>query len=495
MQKQTDNIKRAAFISLISRYSAAIVQLAYTVVLARMLTPAEFGIVAIAQVFVVFFGIFSDMGLGAAIVQKRNLSEQQIRGLGGFSVLLGLFLGSVFAACGYPIAALYSDAELVPICAALSVSLVFTTWNIVPTSLLQKEMRFVELGVRQVVSCTFAAAASIACAYAGAGVYAIVVYSVMSSFVVFVWNTATVKLVPRFRGALSSVRAVFSYSFGLFGANLINYFYRNLDNLAIGFFFGNAMLGQYSKAYQLTTYPQTYLTAAIEPVLHPVLAKKQDDTDLIYHTYIKVSKALSLLGVFITVFAVFFADDIVLAFYGSQWEAAVPCFQLLALSVWTQMVSGTAGAMFRVLNKPFEQLRRSLIICAATFLCVGAGVVAGSIEAVAGFMAAGFYVAFFALGYFLIKRSFGRRIGEFYKAFLPDMLVCIIFTVGVFAVSFIPIGNKYLMLLVSFLICVPLYCLILVGTSQMKWLILLLPKRYVTKMPAFIRKGFRDRER
>lgn len=495
MPKQTDSIKRAAFVSLISRYSAAIVQLAYTVVLARMLTPAEFGIVAIAQVFVVFFGIFTDMGLGAAIVQKRDLTVQQIRGLGGFSVLLGLLLGGIFAGCGYPISLLYSDAELVPICGLLSISLVFMTWNIVPTALLQKDMRFVEIGVRQVVSCTLAAAASIVCAQGGAGVYAIVIYSVMSSFVVFVWNSVTVRLVPRFVDALSSVRAVFSYSFGLFGANLVNYFYRNLDNLAIGFFFGNAMLGQYSKAYQLTTYPQTYLTAAIEPVLHPVLAKKQENIALIYDTYIKISKALSLLGIFITVYAFFFADDIVIAFYGSQWEAAIPCFQLLALSIWTQMVSGTAGAMFRVLNKPFEQLRRSLVICAATFVCVGAGIAMGSIEAVAGFMTAGFYVAFFTLGYFLIRRSFGRRIIEFYKIFLSDVLVCVLFVGGVFLVSLIPLDNKYLALLISLLICVPLYCAVLIGTKQMKWLVPLLPGRLAAKMPAFMKREVCAHER
>lgn len=486
------SLKKAALVNAAAKYSSALIQLLYTVVLARILTPEEFGVVAIAQVFVVFFTIFTDMGLGAAIVQKRDLSSDAIRSLAGFSFILGIVLGILFALCGYPISYLYSIETLLPICTALSVSLVFTAWNIVPNALLQKEMRFIEIGVRQVVSCAFATVLSVACACWGWGVYAIVIFSVAGSFVVLVWNIATTRLIPRFSGMRSSVRAIFSYSSGLFGANLINYFYRNLDNLVIGFVYGSAKLGQYSKAYQLTTYPQTYLTAAIEPVLHPILANKQDDVSYIYETYIKVSKALSLIGMFVTVFAFFCAGDIIWVFYGSQWGEAVPCFQLLALSVWAQMVSGTAGAMFRVLGKPFEQLKRSLIICAATFVCVGAGVWVNSIEGIAGFMVVSFYIAFFTLGHFLIKRSFYMSSIRFYRAFLPDVTIGVVFAAIMWGMSLLAMPNPFISLLVKLLLAIPIYCILLIATSQFIWVAALLPDAMVKRFPSWLKRGAKE---
>ncbi len=259
MSKQTKKqmgIKRAAYINIAAKYSSALLQLAYSVILARILTPDDFGIVAIAQVFVVFFNIFSDMGLGAAIIQRQDLSKQDVSRLFGFTILLAVALALLFALFGIPISAIYERAELKNVCGLLSFSVFFATLNTVPNSLLMKQKRFLLVGIRQITSVLAASVIGVTLARVGIGYYAIVAYSIANSFIIFVWNYAPIRVIPVFKGILLSVRKVFSYSAYLFGFNVINYFSRNLDNLLVGVLFW------YCGAWKLQQSIPTYAATA-----------------------------------------------------------------------------------------------------------------------------------------------------------------------------------------------------------------------------------------
>ena len=114
---------------------------------------------------------------------------------------------------------------------------------------------------------------------------------------------------------------------------------------------GDEKLAYYSKGYTLMLYPIQNLTFVISPVLHPILSDHQNDKNYIYNKYIKVTKLLSLLGVFISAFCFSASREIVLIMYGNQWENAVLCFKILSLSVFSQIVSSTAGSIFQSLGK------------------------------------------------------------------------------------------------------------------------------------------------
>lgn len=476
-------IKRAAFINMGSRYAGLAIQLVYTAVLSRMLTPEDFGVVAIAQVFITFFSTFSDMGLGSAVIQKRDLGGVDFSRLFAFTCLVGLALAGLFSLAGWPISWVYGDARLVAVCAVLSASLLLNTVNTVPNAMLMREKRFVAIGVRQIVSALVASAAGVASAFLGAGLYAITVYSVVNSLVVFLWNYLPNRVPLRFSGMRGSVAKVFGYSAWVLGFDVVNYFSRNLDNLLVGYFFGTAELGNYSKAYQLMRYPQTYLTSVVTPVLHPMLADRQNDLGYIYSVFLKSVKVLSLIGVFISVACFFCADGIVEVLYGSQWGQAADCFRLLAVSVWSQMVCGTAGTMFQVLNRTREQFVRGLAIAAVIVASILCGVLLGSVEAVAACVGVAYYVAFATFLSFLVRKSFGRPVSSFLRELAPDAAIAALLSAFFWATGSLSLAGAAL-LFVRLALGALAFAALLVAFGQLGWLASVLPSGLRSRIPA-----------
>ena len=135
-------IINGVFWNAVAKYSSVIVQLGVTAILARLITPEEFGIVAIATVLITFFSIFSDMGLGSAIIQRQDLTNKDYSSIYSFSVYLSMLLGLLFFIASYPIASYYKNNELELICQLLSLNLLFSTLNLVPNALISKARRF-----------------------------------------------------------------------------------------------------------------------------------------------------------------------------------------------------------------------------------------------------------------------------------------------------------------------------------------------------------------
>lgn len=477
------SVKRAAFINVASRYAAIFIQLAYSVILARILSPDEFGIVAIAQVFVAFFNLFADMGLGSAVIQRRDLSEMDISRLFAFSAILGLVLAFIFVALGVPIAALYDRNELHAVFVGLGLSVLFGTLNTIPNAKLLKNRRFVSVGARQIGSTCVASVAGLASAFAGASYMAIVIYSIVNNAFIFIWNYASEPIKPRFRKVLDSVRKVFGYSAYLFGFNLINYFARNSDNLLIGYYFGAASLGNYSKAYQLMYYPLTYLTNIVTPVLHPMLAERQKDKDYIYTFYIKTVKILSLLGVYITLLFCFCSEEIIGVMYGDQWLMAAPYLSLLSISIWSQMICGTSGTMFQLLNRTRDHFIRGLIISLTVTASIFLGVAMGSIEAVALCVGVSSYVAFFLIGPFLIKRAFGRSVAQFYKELVPDLGIASCLFVVFYMLNITIHCNVILSLGIKVIVSGCAFVVLLILFRQFKWFTSVIPHSILNRLP------------
>lgn len=478
------SIKRAALINMASRYGAAFIQLAYSVVLARLLSPEDFGVVAIAQVFVTFFALFQDMGLGSAIIQRQDLERLDISRLFGFSVVFAVSLASLFALMGHPLSWVYGESRLVGICATLSLAVALSTLNTVPNALLMKSRRFLVVGARQVLCALVASAAGVLSASLGAGPYAIAIYSVANALFSFSWNYARNRVVPSFRGMMSSVGKVFGYSAWIFGFNLINYFSRNADNLLIGYFFGAADLGNYGKAYQLMHLPQTYLTSAVTAVMHPMLAERQDDVGRIYGVFVRATKLLSLVGVLVSVLCFFAADEIVGILYGSQWTASAAYLRLLSVSIWSQMVCGASGSMFQVLNRTREQFVRGALIAVVIVGAILTGVRMGSVEAVAALVGVAYWVAFLLLLPFLIRRSFGRSPLGFLRLFVPDACVALGCAVALFLLSAVQIPTGLPSLLAKTAAAVLVWVMLAAALGQLSWLAPLIPGRVRSKIPA-----------
>ena len=403
-----------------SKYISMGMQLVITAVLARIISPEDFGLVAIVTVFTGLFSLLSDMGIGTAIVQYRDLTEQDYGGLFGFSIILAIGLTVAFCAVSPLIAIFYNDGRLVMLCCAASPTLLFSTLNSVPEGLMLKGKRFDLIAIRLVVATLVSGALAIAFALAGWGAAALVLQTAMSTGVVLVWNLISRPIRKISLHFMTPLKRIFSYSAYQFGFSLINYFSRNLDNMLVGRFLGSVQLGYYDKAYKLTGYPMSAFSSVIGSVIQPYMAEHQDDPDVIFGYFMKVEKLLSLVGIAVAVVFFCASSEIVEVLYGPGWEPSVPVFAVLSISVYFQMVGNPSGAFFQSLGRTNYMFKAGLVNTALTFAGLFAGLAGGSILTVAYGIACAFCLHMLSMFYFLIWKGFGRNLSCL-KPFLPEI--------------------------------------------------------------------------
>lgn len=446
----------------ISKYAGILISLVITAILSRILTPDDFGTVAIATVIITFFGVFSDFGIAPAIIQNKELDEEDLSGLFSFTVWLGLFFSALLFLFSEIIGSYYNSAVLVNICRILSLSLFFNTINIVPNALLYKDKAFKFLAKRTLIVQFAAGSIAIIAAFSGAGIYSLLINPVLSSIIIF---CITFKRYPQ-RFVLSlglrPLKKIFSFSLYQFLFNVINYFSRNIDKLLIGRHMGMVPLGYYEKSYRLMMLPLQNITYVITPVMHPIFSDFQRDLKKLESSYLRVVRLLAFIGLPLSVFLLFTAKELVLIIFGSQWEASIPVFQILAISVGIQIILSTSGSIFQSANDT-----KSLFICGlfSAITNVG-GIFVGvfffqSLTAVAWAIVITFTINFLQTFLQMYYVTFKLPMKSFYKTFIsPLLLSLILFLLFSLFTYYVPIQSMIGSLLVNgalFLIVVGLY--------------------------------------
>lgn len=297
----TNSLKRASIINMVSKYSVVLLGLIFNAILARILTPDDYGVVAIATVFTNFFVLFSDMGIGAAVIQNKDLTDTDTNRIFTFTLFLGIALNILFSALSIFLVKIYDNSIYYKIGPLLGVSLAFSAFNMVPNAVLMKSKKFLMVGIRTILTGLMGYIAAVVIALLGGGCYAIVIQSIITSFLVFVWNIISTGLKPNTKNITISIKKIWGFSSYQFGFNIVNYFSRNMDNLLAGYYFGSAQLGFYDKAYRLMRYPVDNLTNIITPSIQPILSEHQNDCKYVLERYNKLAKTLSILAIYVTV--------------------------------------------------------------------------------------------------------------------------------------------------------------------------------------------------
>ncbi len=406
-----------------AKYSGILVQLGVTAVLSRLLAPEDFGVVAVTTIIISFFAIFSDLGIAPAIVQKKELTHDDLSRIFTFTILSGGLVTVLFFLLSGAVAAYYDAPVLRTICRILSVNLFFAALNIVPGALLYRERRFRFIAMRTLAVQFAAGVAAIAAAFAGAGVYALTVAPVVSSIVLFAVNYRQEPLALR-RPDRRSLSRVFSFSAYQFCFNILNYFTRNLDKLLVGRYMGLTPLGYYEKSYRLMMLPLQQLTYAISPVMHPVFSDFRHDRAALSANYLRVVRLLALVGFPLTAFLYFAAPELILIIFGDQWLPSVPVFRILALSVGVQIILSTSGAIFQAADSTRTLFLSGLLSSALNAAAILLGIfVFRTLEGVAACIVASFAVNFVQSYWLLYRHTLHLPWGPFWRQLLSPLLL------------------------------------------------------------------------
>lgn len=364
-----NNLFRQGFLfTALGKFSILITNLLVNAVLSRMLSPGDFGIVAVVQVFILFFQMLVEAGMGPAIIQNKKLSSQDIGILFNYSVFLAIILSLSFGLFGQVLARIYYDNIYIKIAWLQSIAIFFNGLNVIPSAILNREKRFKEINVNQIIASVLSGTTGIILAYLGYGVYSLIMSSIILSITFFMGNLFITKIKFTKELNYSVLKKILSYSVHQFSFNFINYFSRNADNMLIGRLMGSEALGNYSKAYQLLMMPNSLLLGIINPVMQPILSDYSEDVITIKKFYLKIVRILALIGGPLSVYLSIYSEDVIFFIFGNQWTDAVYPFKVLSLTVWIQMTLSSTGAIFQSRNKPRELFITGLI---SAFVIVG----------------------------------------------------------------------------------------------------------------------------
>ncbi|GEN51443.1 lipopolysaccharide biosynthesis protein [Alkalibacterium pelagium] len=426
-----DQFKKGIIYTAMGKYSIVIVQFLVQAVISRILTPAEVGIVSAVNIFLVFFQLLADFGIGPAIIQNKELTRKEVNSIFSFSLYIAFGLGILFVLLGYPMSLFYGNEVFIPISMILAVAVFFYGVLVVPQSLLLKEQNFKVVNLTTVTGAIVSGIVSITLAFLGFSYYSIIIGNTTKAitlFIVFYIKTES-KISLKFEWG--PLKKIYAFSRNQFLFNFINYFSRNLDNLLIGRYFSSSALAYYDRAYLLSLYPNQVLTSVVTSVIHPILSDYSSELERIKRVYLGIANLLATVGMPLSVFLYFTAEEAILVPFGMQWEGSIMTFQILALSVWIQMIMSSTGGIFQSGNRTDLLLLSGVLSTIFNVAGIVTGVIMGQIEYVAAFLVVSFSLNFIQANYLIMIRLFNDKMSTFFKVLIKPFILALI-QAGVF---------------------------------------------------------------
>lgn len=424
-----DQLRKGLVYTFIGQYGNVLVSVLVNVILSRLLTPHEYGIIAVIMVFIVFFQLLSEMGLGPAIIQNKFLSKNDIYNIFSFSILLAITLAIIFALFGFLLSYFYNNHIYIYLSLILSIAVFFYAAVVVPSAVLKKRKEFKYINISLVSSALLGGVLGVFLAFEGGGVYSLVLMTTLTATSNFIFLFLKSDLRFNLKFDFKTLSKIFNFARNQFLFNILNYFSRNMDTILISKFISSTAIGNYNKAYQLLMYPAAILNGVINPVLQPVLSDYLDDEVLIDKTFLKLIHYLILIGMPMSVFFSFDSKEIIFFVFGTQWGKSVVPFSLLATTVWIQIVLVSTSAIFQVKNKTKYLVVSGWINAVLITLAVVIGVLFQSINYVAAFISVSYVLSFCSTIYILYKKVMQCSFKEIIRIFLSPILIGLVMIV------------------------------------------------------------------
>ena len=332
-------------------------------VLARLLFPDDFGLVGMAVVFTSFVQVFNDLGIGAALIQRKeeNLNSKHFHTSFWTGIIWSILLYIIIVLAVAPIAADFYDEPLLhQIIPILSIGVLASPINLVHKAQLTKAMDFKRIAIISNSCNIFSGVLSISLAFLGMGVWALVFNSVASIIIAIPLYFQATKWRPKLVWGKQEFKDIFGFGMYTTGTAVFNNLISKIDYLLIGKLMSASALGYYTFAFMLTDILRSQLMGVMNKVMYPVYGQKQDDIKSLKNYYLKVVRYNSLIVYPIMNIILFAGEPIIKIFFGNKWSESIVPLQILAVSVMFHMMVSSNTALIRGLGKPKLELQLQL---------------------------------------------------------------------------------------------------------------------------------------
>lgn len=360
--------------------SNAIFQFAILAILARLLTPTEFGLIGMALIVTSFSDIFSDMGFGPAITQKKELSKTDIHAGFTYSIIFGILLFLILWVLTPTISRFFRSDELIPILRVISIVLLFRSVSTIPLGLMYRDMEYKKLSLIQITTYVLGyGGVGVTLAYLGYGVWALVFANLCSSLLSLIIYSFFKKDTLGVSFNQQSFKELLHFGGGYSLSKVFSYAANKGDKIIVGRVLGADALGLYERGYQIVKYASSLLGEIIDKVLFSPIARKQDQREVIAKMYLELSYILAILFLPFTGFIVNNAKSIVRIMLGDQWDSSIPIVQVMSISVFflicTRIGSTVAKSLGDVYRRAWRTLFYAIYILIATYVGARWGVI------------------------------------------------------------------------------------------------------------------------
>lgn len=413
------------------RFSSIGIQFLVTVLIARILTPEEFGIIGLLTVFIAFGQILLDSGFSQALIQKKNATETDLSSIFFLNILLGIIIYFIFYFAAPQIAEFYKVPELKIYARVLFLIIPFTSLGLIQYVILQKELDFRKTSIANTVSAIISGFIGVLMAYNGYKIWSLVGQQLSLHIIRSYLYILQRKWIPNFIISKKSIVDLISFSIGLLGHSIVNVLMRNIYILVIGRFFPVAQVGFYTQANKFQEVSASTLAQSVIQVSFPALVIKKDEPSKLKSIYSKMLATTIFFVSPLMFFLIIICEVLFKLILTEKWLPAVPYFQILCVYGMFLPMLQISYNVYKIFRKSklllIIDLLRHLLVLISIFATINYGinlmliflVFCTFIMVLINLYISGSYISF----------SFIDQI----KTYTPYYIISILISVGVYA--------------------------------------------------------------
>lgn len=423
---------RGAFWLAGDQFGSRVIDLAFAVILARLLLPEHFGLLAMAATSTAFFRLFANLGLGAAIVQRREVDEEYLSTAFWANLAAGVVLFLVVAVSGEVLGLVLREPRVGTVVLVLSLRFLIASGSATQVAMISRRLDYRALALRSIGSTAIGGVAGVALAYAGMGVWSLVGQELGSTIAGTVLLYRATGWRPRRQFSWAKFKDLWSFGGPVLLSRLFSYLVRNSDNILVGRYLGASALGFYAFGFSIFAAPLNDFSSIVHRVMFSALSRLQEDERRFKRGFLLATRYTTMILMPIMTGLAVVAPLLVVVVFGPRWAPSGPVVSLLALAGFVVMMTALGPSGLQASGRPELQLKHSVLAVIVYVPAFALGLRWGIIGVAAGYLIA--TTALAPLGYRFLAQATGVTLPELWEAITPAVTGCIVMSAVVWPV-------------------------------------------------------------
>lgn len=444
--------------SSVQRFGVMAITFVSNIILARLLSPDDYGCIGMLMIFISLSASFIDGGFGSALIQKKEPTNEDYSTIFYWNIALSLVLYGVLFMCAPLIASFYRIPLLSDVLRVQGVVLIFNALSIIQQNQLRKKLLFKKLAIVNITSALVSLGVAIVMAYNGYGVWALVAQQISLSVINAIMFWIVGHWAPDRMFSWQSFKELFKFGGFMLLSHLFGTLSNEIQGLLVGRMFNPATMGLYTQAYRLEGSAATATSSIIDQVTYPVLASYQDDRPHFVSALKRFIQIPALVCSLVMMVMIVVAKPLIILLYSAKWVDCVPYFQILCTAGLAVCLQGSANNAIAAVGKSKVFFTWTIIKRTLTIVLCVIGILVGGMYGLLWSCVAGAWSVYLINAYLVSKHvgyAFKRQILDI----LPFILMACIIGVGVYLLGSLLTWHMYVVALVESVLCVLLYWL------------------------------------